>query len=86
MGYWNKQSIKLTTPKTFKCVRCGASEEALPTGMTDVIGGTYFIYETPPGWWNITTEAGMVMFCADEVVDIVTDEIIDAMDNMGVQP
>jgi len=86
MGYWNKQSIKLTTPKTFKCVRCGASEEALPTGMTDVIGGTYFIYETPPGWWNITTEAGMVMFCAGEDVGRVTDEIIDAMDNMEVQP
>ena len=74
------------TPKTFRCVRCGAEEEALPTGMTDVMGGTYFTYKTPEGWWNITTEVGMVTFCADEVVDIVTDEIIDAMDNMEVQP
>ena len=78
--------MKETTPKAFRCVRCGVEEEALPTGMTDVIGGTYFTYKTPEGWWNITTEAGMVMFCADEVVGIVTGEIIDAMDNMGVQP
>jgi len=86
MGYWNKQSIKLTTPKTFRCVRCGAEEEALPTGMTDVMGGTHLVYETPPGWWNITTEVGMVMFCADEDVARVTDEIIDAIDNMEVRP
>ena len=86
MGYWNKQSIKLTTPKTFKCVRCGVEEEALPTGITDVMGGTHLVYETPPGWWNITTEAGMVTFCAGEDVGIVTSEIIDAMDNMEAQP
>lgn len=81
MGYWNEQSIKRTTPRTFKCVRCGAEEEALPTGMTDVMGGTHFAYHTPAGWWSITTEAGMVMFCPDEVVDVVTSEIIEAMEN-----
>ena len=74
------------TPKTFRCVRCGAEEEALPTGITDVMGGTHFIYETPPGWWSITTEGRMVMFCAGEDVDIVKAEIIDAMNNMEVQP
>ena len=86
MGYWNKQSIKLTTPKTFKCVRCGVEEEALPTGITDVLGGTHFVYTTPLGWWNMTTEVGMVLFCPDEDVGRVTDEIIDATDNMEVQP
>ena len=69
-----------STPKTFRCVRCGVKEEALPTGMTDILGGTYFIYHTPKGWWDITTEVGMVMFCAGEDVGIVTDEIIDAME------
>ena len=66
--------------KAFRCVRCGAEEEALPTGMTDILGGTHFIYHTPKGWWSITTEAGMVMFCSGEDVGIVTDEIIDAME------
>jgi len=74
------------TPKTFKCVRCKAEEEALPTGMADLMGGTHYVYTTPAGWWNITTEAGMLMFCSGEDVDIVTAEIIDAMDNMEVQP
>ena len=75
-----------STPKTFRCVRCGAEEEALPTGMTDVMGGTHFAYNTPKGWWNITTEVGMVMFCAVEDVGIVTGEIIDAIDNTEVRP
>ena len=79
-------SIKLSIPKTFKCVRCGAEEEALPTGITGLMGGTHLVYDTPPGWWNITTEVGMVMLCAGEDVGRVTDEIIDAMDNMEVQP
>ena len=79
-------SIKLSIPKTFKCVRCGAEEEALPTGTTDVMGGTHFAYTTPPGWWNITTEAGMVMFCPGEDVGKVTDEIIDAMANATTGP
>jgi len=73
-------------PKMFRCVRCGAEEEALPTGVTDVMGGTHFTYETPPGWWNITTETGMVMFCSGEDMDTVTGEIIAAMTNMEVQP
>jgi len=81
MGQWKDVAIKLSNPKTFTCVRCGLTEEALPTGTTDVLGGTHYVYTTPKGWWNITTEVGMVMFCPDEVVDIVTDEIIDAMDN-----
>jgi hypothetical protein len=72
---------QLSNPKTFTCVRCGIKEEALPTGTTDVLGGTHFSYHTPKGWWNITTEGGMVMFCSGEDVDIVTDEIIEAMDN-----
>ena len=38
------------------------------------------------GWWNITTEVGMVMFCAVEDVDRVTGEIIDAIDNTEVRP
>jgi hypothetical protein len=74
------------TPKTFRCARCGAEEEALPTGIADVMGGTHFTYEAPPGWWNITTEVGMVMFCAVEDVDRVTGEIIDAIDNTEVRP
>ena len=86
MGYWNEQSIKRTTPRTFKCVRCGAEEEALPTGTTDLMGGTHFAYHTPKGWWSITTETGMVTFCAGEDVSIVTAEIIDAMNKMEVQP
>jgi len=73
-------------PKMFECVRCGAEEEALPTGMTDVMGGTHFVYHTPAGWWDITTETGVVMFCAGEDVDVVTGEIIDAMNNMEVLP
>ena len=75
-----------TTPKTFKCVRCAVEVEALPTGMEDIMGGTHYVYTTPPGWWSITTETGMVTFCAGEDVGIVTAEIIDAMDNMEVQP
>ena len=86
MGYWKNVSIKKDTPKAFRCVRCGAEEEALPTGTTDVMGGTHFVYHTPPGWWSITTEAGMVTFCAGEDVGIVAGEIIDAMNNMEVQP
>jgi hypothetical protein len=77
---------KTPRPKMFRCVRCGAEEEALPTGMTDVMSGTHFVYHTPPGWWDITTEAGVVMFCAGEDVDVVTGEIIAATDNMEVQP
>ena len=73
-------------PKMFECVRCGAEEEALPTGMTDVMGGTHFVYHTPAGWWDITTETGVVMFCSGEDVDVVTGEIIDAMNNMEVLP
>jgi len=78
--------VRETTPKTFRCVRCGAEEEALPTGITDVMGGTFFTYHTPKGWWCITTETGMVTFCAGEDVGIVTDEIIDVMGNVEVQP
>ena len=75
-----------TTPKTFKCVRCGVEEEALPTGMADLKGGTHFVCHTPKGWWGSTTEVGMLVFCAGEDVGIVADEIIDAMNNMEVQP
>jgi len=72
---------KARNPKAFTCVRCGIKEEALPTGLTDVMGGTHFVYTTPKGWWNITTEVGMLMFCSGEDAVIVTAEIIDAMHN-----
>jgi len=71
---------------TCQCVRCGVEEEALPTGMADLKGGTHFVYHTPAGWWSIATEAGMLMFCSGEDVGIVTAEIIDAMNNVEVQP
>ena len=77
MGDWNEQSIKRTTPRTFKCVRCGLEEEALPTGMTDVMGGTHFAYHTPKGWWSITTREAMLLFCADEAVTIVAGEVLE---------
>jgi len=76
MGYWNEQSIKRTTPRTFKCVRCGLEEEALPTGMTDVMGGTHFAYHTPTGWWSITNRYEMLLFCRDEAVTIVGGEVL----------
>ena len=68
--------------KAFKCVRCGAEEEALPTGtevrvFTDLMGGTHFVYHTPKGWWSITTSAGMLLFCRDEAVTIVGGEVQD---------
>ena len=78
--------MRETTPKAFRCVRCGVEEEALPTGTTDLMGGTHFTYHTPKGWWSITTREGMLMFCAGEDVGIVTAEIIDAMNNVEVQP
>ena len=78
--------MEADTPKAFRCFRCGAEEEALPTGTTDVMGGTHFVYHTPQGWWDITTETGVVMFCSGEDVDVVTGEIIAAMTNMEVQP
>ena len=66
-----------STPKTFKCVRCGAVEEALPTGMTDVMGGTHFTYHTPKGWWSITNRYEMLLFCADEAVTIKGGEVLE---------
>jgi hypothetical protein len=60
--------------------------EALPTGTTDLMGGTHYVYTTPKGWWSITTREGMLLFCPDEAVTIVAGEIIDAMDDMEVQP
>jgi len=61
--------------KAFKCVRCGIEEEALPTGTTDLMGGTHFAYHTPKGWWSITTRYGMLLFCRDEAVTIKGGEI-----------
>ena len=61
--------------KAFRCVRCGAEEEALPTGMTDILGGTHFAYHTPTGWWSITTREEMLLFCRDEAVTIVGGEV-----------
>ena len=69
--------MRETTPKTFRCVRCGVEEEALPTGMTDVMGGTHFVYHTPKGWWSITTSDGMLLFCRDEAVTIVGGEVVE---------
>ena len=76
MGYWKEQAIKRSTPRTFTCVRCGVEEEALPTGMTDLNGGTHYAYHTPKGWWSITTREGMKMFCGDEAVTIVGGEVL----------
>ena len=77
VGYWNKQSLKLTTLKTFACTKCGLEEEALPTGIEDVMGGTHYVYTTPLGWWSITTRGGMLLFCRDEAVTIIGGEVFD---------
>ena len=69
--------MRETTPKAFRCVRCGVEEEALPTGMTDVQGGTHFIYHTPKGWWSITNRYEMQLFCPDEAVTIVGGEVLE---------
>jgi hypothetical protein len=69
-------SIKRTTPRTFKCVRCGVEEEALPTGYTTITGATLFVYKTPEGWWSITMREGMLLFCRDEAVTIVGGEVL----------
>ena len=66
-----------TTPKAFRCVRCGAEEEALPTGTTDLMGGTQFTYHTPKGWWSITNRYEMLLFCPDEEVTIVGGEVLE---------
>jgi hypothetical protein len=77
MGQWKDVAIKLSNPKTFTCVRCGLTEEALPTGMTDLNGGTHYVYHTPKGWWNITTPYEMKLFCPDEAVTIVGGEVLE---------
>jgi len=71
------QELRSRKSKAFRCVRCGAEEEALPTGMTDVKGATHFVYHTPKGWWSITTSDGMLLFCRDEAVTIVGGEVQD---------
>ena len=68
---------QLSSPKMFKCARCGIQAEALPTGTTDIMGGTHFVYTTPKGWWSITTPFEMQLFCADESVTIVGGEILE---------
>ena len=75
MGQWKDVAIKLSNPKTFTCVRCGIKEEALPTGTTDVLGGTHFVYHTPKGWWSITNRYEMLLFCRDEAVTIVGGDV-----------
>jgi len=67
----------MNNPRTFTCARCGIEEEALPTGITDIRGGTQFVYTIPQGWWTISTADGCVMFCQDEVVTIEAGEIIE---------
>lgn len=74
---FDAQAIKPTTPKMFRCSRCEAAVEALPTGLTDVMGGTHYVYTTPKGWWSITTRTGMLLFCGDETVTIVAGEIAE---------
>jgi rubredoxin len=76
MEDWKEQPIKRNTPRTFKCVRCGVEEEALPWGMDDFKGGTHFVYFLPEGWWSITTREGMKLFCSDEAVTIVGGEVV----------
>ena len=67
----------LNTPVEFTCVRCGIKEEALPTGMTDLNGGTHFVYHTPEGWWSITNRYTIMMFCREEAVTIVGGEVLE---------
>ena len=71
------QELRSRKSKAFRCIRCGAEEEALPTGTTDVMGGTHFVYHTPKGWWSITTREGMLLFCRDEAVTIVAGEVLE---------
>jgi len=64
--------------KSFRCVRCGIEVEALPTGTTDLMGGTHFTYHTPKGWWSVTNRHEMLLFCADEVVTIMGGEVLES--------
>ena len=68
---------KSSTPKTFKGVRCGAEEEALPWGMEDLQGTTHFVYSLPKGWWSIATRGGSKQFCPYEAVTIQAGEILE---------
>jgi len=70
------QGLRSRKSKAFKCVRCGIEVEALPTGTTDLMGGTHFTYHTPAGWWSITTREGMQLFCEDEIVTIEGGEVL----------
>ena len=77
LGAWtNLGVIKKDTPRTFKCVRCGVEEEALPTGTTALDGGTHYVYHTPKGWWSITNRYEMMLFCPDEAVTIEGGEVL----------
>ena len=69
------QELRSRKSKAFRCVRCGVEEEALPTGTTDLMGGTHYVYTTPPRWWSITTSEGMQLFCEDEMVTIEGGEV-----------
>jgi len=71
------QELRSQKSKAFTCVRCGAEEEALPTGTTDLMGGTQFTYHTPKGWWSITNRYGMQLFCRDEAVTIKGGEVLE---------
>jgi hypothetical protein len=71
------QGLRGKKTKAFKCVRCGIEEQALPTGTTDLMGGTHFTYHTPKGWWSITTREGMLLFCADEAITIKGGEVLE---------
>jgi|TARA_Y100000310_G_C20651094_1_gene799511 hypothetical protein len=77
MGYWNEQSIKRSTPRTFKCDWCGVEEEALPCGIEDINGGTQFVYSLPEEWWHISTREDVMLFCGDETVTIMGGEVLD---------
>jgi hypothetical protein len=70
------QELRSRKPKAFRCVRCGIEEKALPTGTTDLMGGTHFVYHTPKGWWSITNRYEMMLFCPDEAVIIVGGEVL----------
>ena len=73
MGYMDI----LNTPLEFTCVRCGISEETLPTAMADRNGGAHFTYHTPEGWWSIANRYEMILFCPDEAVTIVGGEVLE---------
>ena len=79
------QELRSRKSKAFRCVRCGIEVEALPTGTTDLMGGTHFTYHIPPGWWSITNRYESLLFCRDEAVTIKGGEVLERGRGRGGQ-